>query len=311
MTCTNAKPCLSPMLRWVHSKECRWQVDLSRRAAALEAENGRARETLRMLREYGRHRPNCTTYGGRPGGCECGWDAASSLVGKLLSGKPAGEPAPIVLSKEWCLAAAEREGDSAIGAGRLALELSPEVLAAAPPPPCVCDGTKGQDFCPVHRKERTRPPPPCADCGHPKAVHDFAGRCTVFLLSARCDCHAYRPCGPECGTQMPPECVCQPRAPAPSETTADTPESEAQRLVAGGCSHYLGDRPTFCCLPCLTAALRAERKRGADRGRSARAHAVAQLRHLFAQMFNGQVTDTTQAARLLLGPAIAELEAEP
>ncbi len=35
---------------------------------------------------------------------------------------------------------------------------------------------------------------------------------------------------------------------------------------------------------------------------------LAQLRHLYAQMVNGHVTDTAGAARGLLGPAIARLE---
>lgn len=37
-------------------------------------------------------------------------------------------------------------------------------------------------------------------------------------------------------------------------------------------------------------------------------HAIAQLRHLYAQMIEGHVRDTGAAARGLLGPAIAELE---
>ena len=39
-----------------------------------------------------------------------------------------------------------------------------------------------------------------------------------------------------------------------------------------------------------------------------RAFAVAQLRHLYAMMLHGDVRDTAEAARGLLGPAIADLE---
>lgn len=38
--------------------------------------------------------------------------------------------------------------------------------------------------------------------------------------------------------------------------------------------------------------------------------ALAQLRHLYAQMLNGSVKDLPEAARGLLGPAIAALEAD-
>lgn len=37
-------------------------------------------------------------------------------------------------------------------------------------------------------------------------------------------------------------------------------------------------------------------------------HAIAQLRHLYKQMIAGEVRDTAQAARGLLGPAIVKLE---
>lgn len=36
--------------------------------------------------------------------------------------------------------------------------------------------------------------------------------------------------------------------------------------------------------------------------------AIAQLRHLYQQMLDGQVRDTAQAARYLLGPAIEDIE---
>ena len=48
---------------------------------------------------------------------------------------------------------------------------------------------------------------------------------------------------------------------------------------------------------------RIEERRAADH-----AHALAQLRHLYAQMLGGQVRDCAQAARGLLGPAIEMLE---
>lgn len=39
-----------------------------------------------------------------------------------------------------------------------------------------------------------------------------------------------------------------------------------------------------------------------------REQAIAQLRHLYSLMINGHVTDTSEAARGLLGPAIETLE---
>lgn len=43
--------------------------------------------------------------------------------------------------------------------------------------------------------------------------------------------------------------------------------------------------------------------------RAADPFAIAQLRHLYAQMIGGHVTDCAEAARGILGPAIERLEA--
>jgi hypothetical protein len=47
-----------------------------------------------------------------------------------------------------------------------------------------------------------------------------------------------------------------------------------------------------------------------DGHRHSTAFHLGQLRHLYAQMVTGGVTDTAEAARGLLGPAIAHFELE-